>query len=179
MDSSLCRFCNRRFSSNSNRHRHESQFHSKEIDKNNCNMDENNEEQEAEDTDSDSQNHWPTLIQEICEKMDLQTEISEATEVLVEPLLTEFLEELRENLEKRIKFVDYMKEEDKTYQEIQSTADQYNGLDEDEAFEKAWNDRKYLLKRLIREHIEVIENVLENNNEEGDEDEDENETDTY
>ena len=197
MDSTICRFCHRKFYSSSNRHRHETYFH-KMVSKQHEIKDESfdsqpsgvisdNEENEVP-TDSEKQNeekeqeedqdHWEMLIDETCREMNIQKEIQNSKDILVDPILGEFLEELRQNLESRMKFAQYMEDHDKIYQEIQTTAERFRqkDLDEDEAFEKAWNKRKYLLKRLLRDNLNIIENVMnETDDEENSEVEDNNE----
>ena len=176
MDCTRCRFCERKFYSSSNRSRHEAQIHNNsKVDRADSEM-EDDENQEIES----GEDYWSSLIVRTFDEMDLQSEIENGNEILGEPILSQFLEELRENLEKRMKFAQYMEEEDETYREIQNTANQYKDLDSDEAFEKAWNERKYLLKRLLRDHMDVIEDEIENRvevseNEDGnEEEEDEN-----
>ncbi len=180
MDSRQCRFCEHKFYSSSNRHRHEAQIHNS---KKGCKSDsEMSDEEESQEVGS-GEDYWSTLISRTFDEMDLQSEIENGDEILCEPMLSQFLEELRENLEKRMKFAQYMEEEDETYREIQNTANQYKDLDSDEAFEKAWNERKYLLKRLLRDHMDVVENEMENGDnkvkEYDDDEEDEDKEDGY
>jgi len=66
-------------------------------------------------------------------------------------------------LDDRIKFVEYMNEDDEVYGKIQETGLEYKerNLDEDEANEKAWDDRKFLLKKLLRKYYNVIEEEID------------------
>ena len=201
MDHFVCQYCNQRFYSKFNLHRHQLRFHralmefgqeinemESEIGSQNSDNAEESEEKDIFDEDgSDSQrsekeeeseseddyDHWQVLINETFKEIGLHKEIKNPKEILREPLLSEFLEELRENLETRMKFADYMQNEDKVYQEIQNTAERHSrkDLEEDEAFEKAWDDRKYLLKRLIRDNLDVIKSAMEESASEDSEDE--------
>ncbi len=198
MDSKICRFCNIQLYSSYNRRRHELSVHQNEKEEmenyvsdhsTSTGSQESSDTQdrrkdlldENDDTESDKssepeENYWSESIIEICREMDLKNEIKNPKEVLSEPLLSRFLEEIRDNIGNRMKFADYMKNHDKIYQEIQSTAEQYEQkeLDEDEAFEKAWNKRKYLLKRMLRDNLDVIEKTLDENNDSSDEEDQEN-----
>ena len=199
----VCQYCHQRFYSSFNLHRHQLRFHralmefaqeDQEIndmesetgsqDSNNINEDETNDAPESEDETNDEPkseefdtddeyDYWQILINETFKEMGLHKEIKNPKEILLDPILTEFLEELRENLEGRMKFAEYMQNQDKVYQEIQNTAERHSrkDLDEDEAFEKAWNERKYLLKRLIRDNLNVIKSAMEESASEESEDE--------
>ena len=200
MDSTICRFCAIQFYSNFNRRRHEMRVHQKEVQEevedydtdhsastNSQDSDNNQNRKEdifddKDDTDSEKssdseENYWSELIIETCREMDLKNEIKSPKDVLFEPMLSRFLEELRDNIDKRMKFADYMNSHDKIYQEIQNTVERYerNDLEEDEAFEKAWNERKYLLKRMLKDNLDVIERTLKecSDSEEEEEKEDE------
>ena len=163
------------FYSSSNRLRHDEQVH------NNYNQDDGGDSDMGEEDEQKTvslDDNWSILINETFEGMYLESEIENANEILSDPLLSQFLEELRENLEKIMKFADNMKEEDETHQAIQKTTNQYeNHDDDDEAFDKAWNERKYLLKRLLHDHIEVIENAIEMTEQDKDEEDGEGEDD--
>ena len=55
--------------------------------------DENQEIESGED-------YWSTLISRTFDEMDLQSEIENGDEILTEPILSQFLEELRDNMKK-------------------------------------------------------------------------------
>ena len=187
MDSTICRFCRRKFYSSSNRHRHEAYFHkmpSKHDEMNDESFDskqpdtksdmeenetptdsvdeEQTDDQSEQKEQEEEQDYWEMLIEETCREMNIKKEIRNPKDLLVEPILGEFLEELCQQLESRMKFAQYMEDHDKVYQEIQTTAERFRekDLDEDEAFEKAWNKRKYLLKWLLRDNLNIIKDVL-------------------
>jgi hypothetical protein len=128
--------------------------------------------EETTESKKEEQDYWETMIAETCREMELHKEIKNPKELMKEPMLGEFLEELRQNIENKMKFADYMQNEDKVYKEIHSTAERYEekDLDEDEAFEKAWNKRKYLLIRLLRDNLYIVQDVLNENYEDSDED---------
>ncbi len=203
MDSIVCRFCDIQFYSNFNCRRHELRVHQKEMKE----MEDNDSDHssstgsqdssdtqdrrkdildEQDDTESEKssesgEHYWSELITEICREIELKNEIKYPKEVLFEPMLSRFLEELRDNLDSRMKFADYMKNHDKVYQEIQNTAERYERkeLEEDEAFEKAWNDRKYLLKRMLRDNLDVIEKTLDESSDHSEEEEEEEDQENY
>ena len=202
MDSTICRYCNQQFYSSSNRRRHELYVHQKKglvkmedydyQESNNSSQESNDTEKSVKDvldeegSDSESpeneEDYWATLIIKTCREMDIGKEIEKPKDILNDPILSEFLEELRENLDGRMKFAEYMQIHDKVYQEIQDTAEHYSrkDIEESEAFEKAWNKRKYLLKRLLRDNLDVIKEVMEegNDSEEEQEEEDDNNNQT-
>ena len=189
MDSTVCKFCQHKFYSSSNRHRHEVYCHKmaanqygmgETYDSDHSDNDSDNEEPTETNSDSsqgeaEQQDHWEMLIAETCREMDIHKEIKNPKDIMTNPVLSEFLEELRQNLESKMDFAQYMQNEDKTYQELQNTAERFSrkDLDEDEAFEKAWNERKYLLKRLLRDNLDIVQKVLNEKVEDSDEEENE------
>ncbi len=183
MDSTFCKYCDHQFYSSSNRRRHKLHVHQRgglltmediddQVSNTSSQNSDNTEEPEKDIFDedgSDSQrsekeeDHWATLIMETCREMDIGKEIVKPKDILNDPIFSEFLEELRENLDSRMKFAEYMQVHDKVYEEIQCTAERYarKDIEDSEAFEKAWNKRKYLLKRLLRENLAVVKEVME------------------
>ncbi len=105
---------------------------------------------------------WSLLVKESLKSMPKLPE--NAQELLLEsPYLTDFFDKMRQNMEDRIKVSDYMRYEDPIYGQLKATADRYveeKGLEQDEAFEKAWEERKYLLKRYLRHHSHEIDKQL-------------------
>ena len=130
------------------------------------------EESDSDDSldseEGDNEKHWPEVLRETCQ--DVSDEIPGADLVFRHPYFETFLEALYTNLTDRMKFAEYMKEKDDVYRKIQKTADiclhkRENNFDEDESFEIAWNDRKYLLKKLLRNHYKVLADELDNDDE--------------
>ena len=106
--------------------------------------------------------HWEQLIKLTINEMENEMP-KEAKDLLHEPCLSIFMEKMLENLEKYMTFTQNMKDDDPIYAKIQKTADTYEdqNMEEGEAFEKAWNDRKILIKRFLRDHIDDIEYLID------------------
>ena len=152
--------------------------------------DDEDDDDEVDDDDDDSEadndenqkswSHWKILITEAVEEMGKQP--SEAAEILKDPYFDDFIEKVRESLSKQIRFADYVKRKDKVFNAIQKSANLFireMKLSKGEAFEKAWNERKYLLKRFLRNHLEEIQDeVLNNGGSDTEEIDDENESET-
>ena len=105
--------------------------------------------------------YWEELVSEAIQQISDGPE--DAKEILKESYFDEFLESLYELVDKQLKFVDYMTKNDPVFKQIQGTARRYMAemaIGQGEAFEKAWNDRKYLLKRYLRHHIGDIQNEI-------------------
>ena len=123
----------------------------------------------SDDSDESCADPWRELISETCEQADIDVESAE--QVLQEPYLSEFLEMMGKILQKKINMVKNLQEKDATYEKVQSTIDRCTDkdYDDDEAFEKAWDKRKFLLKKVLKNNLDLIEEKLINNSEEEDE----------
>ena len=73
---------------------------------------------------------------------------------LTEPHLSEFIGHVRDYVEARFQFVKAM-ELDETYENLDKMIKSLvrEGYDREEAVEKAWHERRFLLKRKLREYI--------------------------
>jgi hypothetical protein len=82
--------------------------------------------------------------------------------LLKEPLFSEFLDILKNTLEAAMNFTKYFVNQDGVYDSIHTTADNYlkKNMEEDEAKEKAWDERKFRVKQFLRENLKLIEEAL-------------------
>ena len=180
-NSKVCRYCQRKFSSSSNRHRNEIAFHHHKP--NQISDDDDNDssdalisekgtnegfsdpeptddEEEESDTDSDEEvSHWEVLIREACQ--EVKGEMKNIKDVLREQNYDTFLDILQDKLNEKMRFAAFMRDKDPVYVKIQETANEDMGdLDDEEALAKAWNKRKYLLKWLLKSYSDVIDEEL-------------------
>ena len=174
-----CKFCARVFSTSSNRIRHERLFHgdvvedeeednvsveSSDSDDDDAKTEVSDEESVAdekevsdEEMDSDDENdYWGEVIEKAASKI----EVENPEKLLKEPYLSEMVDEMRQVVEKRIKFANYMQNKDAVYQKIETAKARHHEDDDDsddeEAEETGWNDKRFLLKRVIAEHLVVV-----------------------
>ena len=168
-----CHYCNKTFYSTSNRARHEKAMHGGSTIGAGDPSDGEEEEEEEEEEEPFEWKHWRKLIKQTIKQMDTKTP-SDTNYLLQEPHLSNFLDKMRERMEKCMEFCRYMKNVDPIYKKIQNTSNKYkknHGLEEGEAFEKAWNDRSFLLKRFLRDHSEEIDDLLPEDSDYEEEDE--------
>ena len=113
---------------------------------------------EDEDLDSETEQNWVVLLKETFDRIN----ITNADELLKEPLFSEFLEVLRDTLQERLEFASYFENDDDVYKSILNTS--YNYLDkdlgQDEAIEKAWDERKFLVRAFFRDNPMLVQRAL-------------------
>ncbi len=119
----------------------------------------------TEDDEQEEEDVWRTAIALVQENLSFSTNVAQ------ECILPEFIAELREIVEDRMDFARKM-EANKLYESIMRRKDKYieeeeeNGYDvdktdEDVATETAWNDRKYAIKKVIEENIDLFKKKKE------------------
>ena len=126
------------------------------------------------DADDDEEEEEEDLWQEIIEFAHSQCKVT-PTQVSVEPYLSQFVEHMKEYVEERFKFVKTM-ESDKYYEKIQENIERFmdsEAYDREEAVDTAWHNRRFLIKRIIEEHKELL---TEKDSDDGDSDEEIDET---
>ena len=182
------------FSRSDNRVRHEQQFHggeetmsevsevtqnTEENNQTDQEMDENeeNEEEETEEEDDNEENEdydeemcWKEILEESAED-GYMTEHPER--YLTDPYLGAIVERIKNVVQQKLKIAHYLEDDDGTYREIKETIERYEnqGCLDDEAVEKAWSERRFLIKKKIKEHLDVFRP------EDDDEDNDDNDED--
>jgi len=115
------------------------------------------------ENEEDEQKYWSDVIRETCE--DLKMQIPNGKLVFHPHNFDLFLEALFANINEKLKFSEYMLYSDDVFAKIKQMADKYgfenDDMDEDEALEKAWDDRKFLLRKHISKYVDVIEKEFE------------------
>ena len=83
---------------------------------------------------------------------------SDPSELLRDPLLSEFIEELRSIVESRMAFADAMQGGDDLYSKIERRTDSYekDGCSSDEAAETAWNDLRIVVRNMLQENMDLF-----------------------
>ena len=208
----ICRYCNKKFYSCSNRCRHERTQHKKNAKESGNNVadfdnfdsdisdqendDSNNrkkggkiksasdgsadkEDEKMDSTEDDNDDdttssetgsswfYWSKIIMQAIDEIG-NDELVDVEKILKDPFFNNFLEKLYEILSKNMEFARYMKENDKMYRQIKQTSKIYIkelNFKPREAFEKAWNERQFLIKQYIRDHLEDIQDEISNKSE--------------
>ena len=125
---------------------------------------EEDSESEAEDRQMDSDNdsepdeqpdYWRDIVVEAAEKM----EYDEPADLLKEPHLSGMVNEIRQLVEGRLEFANYIQKEDGIFDKIQKAKNRYEEDEDDEEVvqETAWHDKRFSLKHIIEEHIDALE----------------------
>ena len=169
-----CSSCTRSFSSSSNRIRHERLFHKPSDEKetvedypeNNSESDEDPsdeemKDEEKQDEERESRDMWRDIVLHAC--LEFKNELlTRADQVLLEPFLSEFVEHMKEYVEEKFQFVKSMEQDDQ-YEKINCMIDQLDGeeYDREEAVDCAWHNRRFLVKRMIQENIDLVAKIVD------------------
>jgi len=105
--------------------------------------------------------YWSTIVSETLNQMEKLPDNNK--NLLQEPFVGEFLWKLWENIMQKIQFVEYMENEDEVYEKIKNTAKIFiskQQIDKAEAYDKAWEDRKFLVLRFLNNHIDKINSLM-------------------
>ena len=176
----VCNYCNRKFSSSSNRVRHERIFHkllkmsggsihpddnddpfhsaTNQSDEDDTDTDEDDKEEndkeendkEDDESDEDGDDRWDEVL------TAAKAEYGESSDnVFVEPYLSQFVEHVKNYVEERMQFVKDM-EFDQCYEKINKAVEKYvqQGYDRKEAVDAAWNDRRFLVKQIMEAYTQ-------------------------
>ena len=100
---------------------------------------------------------WGQVIVDAIAEMSTKPE--QAEQLVKREFLDDFLDNLRESLERKILLANYLQYTDPIYLEIKKNAEKIRQTEPhtESAFEKAWEERKYLLKRFIRQNLDTIQ----------------------
>jgi hypothetical protein len=114
------------------------------------------EENESDDA-TDQNDYWLNVISDALDNYDMQ--IPTAEDIAKEPYLSDFVNAMKLVVEEQIQFVKHMEEEDELYQKINETIERYesNDYDREEAVDAAWHDRRFLMRRVIEDNMNMIE----------------------
>ena len=151
-----------------------------ENDEENDNEEEDSEEDE-DDEESEKENDlgekeeqlWERLIRETCQEAE-DIPATSLDEVLQVPSFPIFMSLLREKVEDYIEVARQLENDSEIYEKISSTVSklQDEGYDEDEAKLAAWDQRKFLLKSLMADNLEIIKEEMFEDKEETESNED-------
>ena len=133
------------------------------------------DESESESDDDEKESPWREIMEEACDNVKLES----AEGVLFEPYLSEFVEAMKNAAEERFSFVRQM-EQDSGYEMLSDTIEKYehsDGYEKEEAIDAAWHARRFLVKQIIIDNIDVLEDWLNRRDKEDTDDEDEGDGD--
>ncbi len=121
---------------------------------------EDREDMDTADVKDVDWNYWTDVIEHAISYMSNIPQ--NAKQLLQKPFLEEFLDELRESVEWKINLGNYMLYDDPIYLEVKKNAKKIRKQEPltDAAFEKAWEQRQYLIKRFIRENLDKIQKEI-------------------
>jgi hypothetical protein len=116
---------------------------------------------EEPDSDPKKRNYWLNIVSDALDNYDIQ--IPTAEDIVKEPYLSDFVNLMKIVAEEQIQFVKYMEEEDDLYRKINETIERYesNDYDREEAVDAAWHDRRFLIRRVIEDNMNLVETQWE------------------
>ena len=153
MSDHSCSHCSRVFSSSSNRLRHERLFHGAE-EEDISDYHENDDDPETDD--EETEDLWPEIIKNAYSEFKKVAK-APLSLILVEPYLSQFIENVKDYVEKRIRFNDVM-QQDEHYKKIADLIDTYKeeDFDKDEAIDAAWHKRRFLVRKIVKGYIDTL-----------------------
>ena len=104
---------------------------------------------------------WRDIVSHAC--LEFKNELlTRPDQVLLEPFLSEFVEHIKEYVEEKFQFVKSM-EEDGQYNKINHMIEQFEEeeYDREEAVDSAWHNRRFLVKRMIQENIDLVAKIVD------------------
>ena len=122
--------------------------------------------EDKEEPKAQGNDHWRTAIDLTIEKMndDGYEFFEDPIKMLREPYLGEFVHELQQVVESRIKFANYFENDDPVYvsiSRIKEKAEEEDALEEDECADIAWSQRRFAVRKIIRENIDLFDDEEE------------------
>ena len=141
--------------------------------------DSDDHESESETESLTGSDCWNELVSDAAKFVNY----NEPEDLLQEPLLTKMVDKIRHDVTSRIKFANYMENEDDLIDQIDKaiTRHEDDGADPDEAKEAGWIDKRVFIKRKIKKYLADIEEQEDSSDEENESEhemEDEQENDS-
>ena len=123
--------------------------------------DEETPEEDQEEQDVKSKDIWRDIVSEACSEFKNEL-LTRADQVLLEPFLSEFIEHMKEYVEENFRFVKMM-EQDAQYEKIDNMIQQFEeeDYDREEAADSAWHNRRFLVKRMIEDNIDLVAKIVD------------------
>lgn len=110
-------------------------------------------DEEEEDEPDEDHDYWREIVATAAGNVDYD----DPEELLKEPKLSEMVDEMRQIVEARMAFAEYMMNDDAVFHKITKAKTRNDdGDSDDEAEETGWNDKRFLLKRVVEKHIDVL-----------------------
>lgn len=133
-----------------------------------------NDSMDGEQSDEEEKDagYWRDIIANTCKDIEFE----KPEDLLREPLLSHVVDEMRKLVEKRLSFTAYMENNDDVYERISREENRLAAFDEDDAQETAWHNKRFLIKRVLADNLDMFEKEEEEEDDENiDEDEEEDE----
>ena len=118
---------------------------------------EEDEENEEESEDDDKPDPWRNVVANVARHFS--EEYDTPNNVLREPFLSQFVEEMRKVVERRVKFVNHIVNDDDLYEMITDRYDKFmeEGFTNEDASESAWHYLRFPIRNVIKENIDLLE----------------------
>ena len=131
------------------------------------------ETKSSDESDAEEPDHWRDVIAESIRRFG--SNYDDHKMLLHDPLLSEFIEEMRQVVQRRLEFADAIRDGDSLYSKIERRIEKYEGDDysSEEAAETAWNDMRIVMRNLIRDNLDLFNEHNDNVDEEEEEEEEE------
>ena len=115
------------------------------------------EDDDESDEDDEETTYWREIIIEAADYV----EFNEPKDLLHEPYLSALVEEMREIVEERLEFSNHMKKHNEIYERIIMAKKRYKDESEEIASQTAWSDKRFVLKQVIAENMDIFDEIAE------------------
>ena len=171
-----CSKCGRQFTRKGNLKRHmhnihpsdsdseEQEYSSQEGSENASESTENDSEEESGEEQMSDDDYWRQIIQEAGENFEFE----HPENLLQEPYLSQIVDEIRQVVDRKLQFAEHMLHHDKIYARIKRAKKKYKDEsdDEDDSDKMAWSDKRFLIKRMLANNLDVLREEEENSDDE-------------
>lgn len=114
--------------------------------------DEDESEEEISDEEDGDTDYWREIIATACQGIEFE----DPEDLLREPQLSHAVDAIRQLVENRLAFAAHIEYDNEVYERIKAEMDRLDGLNEDDAQEAAWHNKRFLIKRVLAENLDVL-----------------------
>ena len=127
-----------------------------------------------ESSDDEEESRWKEIISAACDETDFGPQFAKPEHILKEPYISEVVAAMGNYVERHIMFAHDMENEDDTYEQINIRIARYEDEDmpRDEASQLAWQDRRYLVRKMLEKHVDIVKGKFFEGSDEEDSDQD-------
>ena len=120
------------------------------------------DEGDGSESDDAEDAQWTIIVSKACGNVSFGPAFEKPTDALKEPFLSEIVSEMANFVERRLLFANLIENSNEAYEKINDRIERFEseGMPRDEAANTAWHDRRFLLRKILAEHLDVVKEKL-------------------